>query len=540
MQTKVDWVLPIDQEVGVLRQLRVSSEFSLMLMMSWMMALLLFWWFKSALFIVRSVISHGRFLTTTLYSRILSVRLPKHHLLSMVKNKKNKKGKSSSAATSTSVTATFNRNTKESLDDLIWLAECEIRRDRNGEPLLQLEYQPEDELVLTLHDFLKESSAASKVIDDVHQIWQQTVVSTLLESSALWKREDSPITAADQRHWKDHLKLARYKINFIMHHVVASMLTSDDDKWLARRDDLLKLCLQTLELLPRLAESCPHHRTDIRQTIIHFEAKEFLAAVACETWDTLYDYSIELNEHYASLLIPILRRCAMLDILDKDWNMLGGWNDILKGLETKCFPTISLHRIPSDIILHEQTTTLRNARNSMQCKFFSVRFMRYTDDQAPQRWRYFAKCSAPTCGAIETPENQHPYRCKKCWYFHFCSPACQEYCNSIMGLHWKFCTETPPKKAAACRRETQQYLGWASDMEDEDERITCHACGATEKVDLKQKDDNSKMKRCRQCRLVCYCSRQCQEWDWRVGGHQRTCKVGTQQHDGGGSLNALN
>jgi hypothetical protein len=49
--------------------------------------------------------------------------------------------------------------------------------------------------------------------------------------------------------------------------------------------DLLQM-LPTLQLLPRLAESRPHHKT-IFDKIIHFEGKEFLASVACETWDSL-------------------------------------------------------------------------------------------------------------------------------------------------------------------------------------------------------------------------------------------------------------
>jgi MYND finger len=32
------------------------------------------------------------------------------------------------------------------------------------------------------------------------------------------------------------------------------------------------------------------------------------------------------------------------------------------------------------------------------------------------------------------------------------------------------------------------------------------------------------MKRCSKCHSVYYCSRQCQEWDWRVGGHRLYCK----------------
>ena len=496
----------------------------------------------------------------------------------MVKNKKSKKGKASKQAASSSKvanattgsarTATTTTPQRENLDDLNWLRECEQRRDDSGEPYLQLEYQEDDELIGILQEFLAESAATKSIVQDIYQIWQQTVLSTLLASSALWKKDN--VTSADQRQMKDYLKLSRYKINFIMHHTVGSMLISAEQKWLQRRDDLLTLCHNTLQLLPRLAESCPHDKTDIRRTIIHFEGKEFLAATACETWDTLYDYSIPIEP---SQFIPLLRRCAMLDILDKDWNMLGGWEDILKGLEAKCFPSLSLQRLPSDAILHEQTTILRNARNSMQCKYFSVRFMRYTEDQAPQRWRYFPKCSAPACAHIERPHQPHKYRCKDCWYFHYCSLACQEYCDNIMGLHTKFCKDTPASKAALCRKETEQYLGWT--VTGAEDQLVCHACGTTESVlaedtaaAMNKKNDSassksssnninsnnnsghqqqreqSKMKRCQHCRAVCYCSRQCQEWDWRIGGHDKVCSKasagveGLQEHNG--DMNALN
>ena len=401
---------------------------------------------------------------------------------------------------------------KENLDTMDWLRYCETKHDANGEPFLQLEYQPGDEMMKYLQRFLEESIATKQVVEIVYQIWQQTVLSTLLSSSKLWIKDT--VTASDQRHMKEKLKMSRYKINFIMHHVVGAMLTSPETKWKRLRDDLLQLCYQTLLLLPRLAESIPHHKTDIRRVIMHFEGKEFLASAACETWDTLYDFSIPIDP---VRFIPVLRRCAMLDILDKDWNMLGGWEDILKGLEAKCCLNGPVMRLPCDAVLHEHTTILRNARNSMQCKFFSVRFMRYTDDQAPQRWRYFPKCSAPACSNIETTDKVHPFRCRKCWYFHYCSESCEEYCDNIMGLHPKFCGDTPASKAALCRKETETYLGWTDPMGD---AIVCQACGTTEEY----VGTDGQMKRCSKCQKVYYCSRQCQEWDWRHGGHKRVCR----------------
>lgn len=503
---------------------------------------------------------------------------------------------SSAAAASTTNNNTYNSNktrnkNPENLDDLNWLRDCELRHTVNGEPYLQLEYQPEDELILLLHSFLEESAASPDIVDAIYQIWQHTVVSTLLQSSAVWRK--ASVTATDQRHMKETLKTARYKINFILHHVTGSMLTSPAPKWVALRESVLTtLCYNTLQLVPRLAESCPHHATDIRQAIIHFEGKEFLAVVACETWDALYDFAIPIDP---GRFIPVLRRCAMLDILDKDWNMLGGWEDVLKGIEIKCCMghyqqnnsihnnnnSWMIHRLQSDAVLHETTTVLRNARNSMQCKFFSVRFMRYTEDQAPQRWRYFPKCSAPACSNIETAEHFHKFRCRKCWYFHYCSASCQEYCDNIMGLHPKFCKDTPASKAALCQKETEQYLGWlgtnyhdphnnatttttytynadgtttavhsggvsttgrgsGSDGSPNNNnvmaRISCQACGsldddcgagllAADAVPSTTTTTATKIKRCIQCQTVTYCSRQCQEWDWRVGGHRDVCRA---------------
>ena len=468
-----------------------------------------------------------------------------------------------------------------------------------------LEYQPDDRLLNLLQQFLEHSMATKQVVELVYQIWQQTVLSTLLASAKVWRQTHAVITTQDQRALKQRFKWARYKIHFLLHHVVGGMLSSPLTKWHDRRLDVLQImCWQSLALLPRLAESVPHHKTNVRQVLIHFDGKEFLAAVACETWDTLYDYGIPEALDPPQWFIPVLRRCAMLDILDKDWNMLGGWEDVLRGLEAKCggaegsnpnalntssspqssnnttIPTI-VPRLPCDAILHAQTTILRNARNSMQCKFFSVRFLRYTDDQAPQRWRYFPKCSAPACSNLETPQRPHPFRCRNCWYFHYCSPACRDYCDDLMGLHGKFCQDTPPAKAAQCQLETEHYLlssllastttpscipvtdqssnarpqedGNNNNNTDGDEPstpatpIVCNACGAAEdwilptslpSLSSSSSSQNSTtsnnnssnngngsttMKRCSQCQAVYYCSRLCQEWDWRNGGHKQVC-----------------
>jgi hypothetical protein len=45
------------------------------------------------------------------------------------------------------------------------------------------------------------------------------------------------------------------------------------------------------------------------------------------------------------------------------------------------------------------------------------------------------------------------------------------------------------------------------------------------------------MKRCSKCQAVYYCSRQCQEWDWRVGGHRLYCKKVLDGNPSGAPIN---
>ena len=54
----------------------------------------------------------------------------------------------------------------------------------------------------------------------------------------------------------------------------------------------------------------------------------------------------------------------------------------------------------------------------------------------------------------------------------------------------------------------------------------------------KDKEPLMQMKRCSACQKVYYCSRQCQEWDWRMGGHKLQCKVADNQNNSGGAGNA--
>ena len=68
--------------------------------------------------------------------------------------------------------------TKENLDKLDWLRHCESKQDANGEPLLQLEYQPGDEMMKYLQRFLEESRSSkicSKGLNDFRSYQSRTI-----------------------------------------------------------------------------------------------------------------------------------------------------------------------------------------------------------------------------------------------------------------------------------------------------------------------------------------------------------------------------
>ena len=71
---------------------------------------------------------------------------------------------------------------------------------------------------------------------------------------------------------------------------------------------------------------------------------------------------------------------------------------------------------------------------------------------------------------------------------------------------------TAPKAAAA--GSSTREKGAAGEGRQLEARA-CHACGAT----------GVPFKKCIQCKVVRYCSAECQLRDWREGGHKAACKA---------------
>lgn len=69
--------------------------------------------------------------------------------------------------------------------------------------------------------------------------------------------------------------------------------------------------------------------------------------------------------------------------------------------------------------------------------------------------------------------------------------------------------------------EELENLALDDDDDNEDEEERCFACKKSERGDGAAGD----LMKCGKCRVALYCSRECQEKDWKEGGHKRACKT---------------
>lgn len=248
----------------------------------------------------------------------------------------------------------------------------------------------------------------------------------------------------------------------------------------------------------------------------HHKAKEFLARVAIYLWkDFLCKNVISI---VPEILVPLMRKLAMLDVLDLNWNTVGAWGDILRYVEKHC--NVCIGRIPSDKVLHDMTVLLHDGRDSMRCKQLRVtQHPGSTDRNALHCWELQRKCSSPSCSNLETRERPHKLRCHECFYFHWCSKSCREYCCKFTDIHGSLCNDTPFNKRESLKQQVETFLSDDGEEESVDEYDACIACGShKEEFDIT-------LKRCSYCDSVTYCSKICQQWDWTIGGHKQACKI---------------
>jgi hypothetical protein len=312
-------------------------------------------------------------------------------------------------------------------------------------------------------------------------------------------------------------KLRRMKVSFIINQVIPRVYHHQNFQSLSVT--IARAVTGLLSHIIELNEVCSEgkDREDLGKLTAYFKAKTFLSGVALQIWSVcLYEKGIPMVRDRT---LPYLRKLAMLDLIDNAFNFAGAWGQILGLLEERHG---DLPHIPVDKALNDSTEILRVARNSIRLQVLELgesntsRDKETTAKAVPQLFRYYAKCSAYLCHNIETADKPHRYRCYHCHYYHWCSPACQEYSEDVAGHHELFCKTCPENKRKEIRAEMQDYLN-IPDIAGAIERIQCHACGLPE-------SGNIQMNRCSVCKAVHYCSKECQGWDWQCGDHRSKCE----------------
>ena len=344
-------------------------------------------------------------------------------------------------------------------------------------------------------------------------------------------------------------------VSFLLSKLLPRVYHHEDFQSIRRA--ISQLLTQTLEIIVELysfvvTSLSSDKSNNLRKQSLFLRAKEFLSIVTLLIWSVCYlEEGIELLQQQT---VPYLRQLAMVDLLDKDWMYANGWEDILSLLEKANEGSSKIPRIPADKQLRDTTEMIQMARRSIRyhgvvlstsssllpsppsldndtSKQDDIDDIVNNKSRPDIMFRYFPKCSTYMCAEIETPDKPHRLRCYKCHYYHWCSPACQEFSESarsiIFGQHHDlFCHTISDFQARQCRNQLEEYLGIAyssgvADDDDDDEDldlIKCHACG------LSKRFRPTSMQRCSQCKAVHYCSRACQIWDWNNMDHKSKCK----------------
>jgi hypothetical protein len=310
-------------------------------------------------------------------------------------------------------------------------------------------------------------------------------------------------------------RLRKRKAVFIINQIIPRIYYHDN--FCEIQGPISRAVTGLLILIGTLNKIHPHDKEDVLKTTAFFKAKGFLASIALQIWSVcLYEQGISLVDR----TMPCLRQLAMMDLLDESWKYAGSWENVFRLLEETHG---QLPRIPADRAIDDCSNILRRARNSLRSQVLEIdgfipSSQGVDGHQMPdQIFSYFPKCSAYLCSEIESPDKAHRLRCYKCNYYHWCSPACQQYSEEIAEHHELFCGKCPQEKAADCRAEMRDYLNIPTvNDQDNDERVKCHSCGLNKKL-------TKVMNRCSRCKAAHYCSRTCQAWDWTHGNHRNKC-----------------
>jgi hypothetical protein len=388
-----------------------------------------------------------------------------------------------------------------------WLENVENIEDED-EPLLR-DFEEDGELAERVEKFVDRNTPTKDAVHKILEIIINCMKTTTESIEDTWSNATG-VTPEAQKESREYARLMQDKVRFFMS-IYTKML--DHHRWKRFQTEIYtNVNIALLAILP-LLEAYPHKPKNVRPTLLHFCIKTHLSECACTIWNSLVpeDTISSTTVIPLDLLIPTMRRLGMMDVLDKDWNMCGDWNEILEVFQRQA----PLQKTSADKILQELSLVWKLARNSMQCRtHHNFPGMPAALSHAPQCFHHFSKCTARACANVETPQKPHKIRCKKCWYFHCCSLACESYAE-MFDQHQ--CSFTPPDKVALIKAETELFLKPKSLAEEVYEGKRCNFCLT------KQENHSGKMMRCGACQSVWYCSRECQQWDWSLGSHKAQC-----------------
>ena len=387
-------------------------------------------------------------------------------------------------------------------------------KDADGEPCLALtEFEEGGLLLRRLDAFMKKASPNQEIIDEIeHHATNKVLKETVDQIVRTWS---APTVGVEARtSLQDHKSLMGDKLSFLAA-VYTKMLYYDN--WKSLNMSVYRAFNNLFLAVIDVAGKFPYCQKEFLATVLHFQVKQFISQFSESLMVKIitddYDYEVmgrrPLPAIPTDLLVPTMRRLGCLDCLNPDWNFFGAWDEICLQINKRADEPIVV-KIRVDKILQGKSMALKLARNSLSCR----RFYGFNRDFPPQCFRYYSKCSVMSCCNMETPENPHARRCEKCWYFHFCSVSCERYAK-MFGLH--DCEQTPPEKAQQIKKETEAYLGWNKKKDDgAAKHEMCNFCHTREE------NLPTKLLKCSRCKVVAYCNRNCQAWDW--SDHKQVCK----------------
>lgn len=202
-------------------------------------------------------------------------------------------------------------SSQETNEFFSWLQTLEKDQDRNGELWVERIYVEEDcdgaePPICRMADFV-----------DHAPIEQAQVIMTKLGqtmTSEIRKTVDFVVRAYNiggdaarlmQAQLQEVTSLSEHKISVICSYFLIPILESA--KWAESMDLALQKCYDVLAFIQGVYDaSCQHSKTDVAQTLIHFQAKEYLGRVCCNLWSLFAEKCISGVDH--DVFIPSLRR----------------------------------------------------------------------------------------------------------------------------------------------------------------------------------------------------------------------------------------